>query len=762
MPNKSRNHWAAVCQAQSVKFSFEQLGWKSFQDLCLTIAERKFGLSGTSFGFGRDEGRDGSAIIRADTVQTTSWGKVAIQCKHTSQPAAARETIIDPELEKIDALVRARSCNTYVFFTNRTMSAGVERKIVEKVLAQGVQQAVVIGAHELDRTLTNDKELRGLVPRVYGLGDISEIIDERVYRQTQAILSAAEIDRFVPTNAYFGTLEALETHNFALLLGEPASGKTAIMRAAAIAAADRWKSEALWLTSLQEVRTHWNADRIDQLLLIDDAFGSTNFDPEAAEVWNRCIPMIDSAMRRGTKLILTSRDYVYAAAREFLKQDNLPVIHDGQVGIRLESLSLTERRQIVYNHLRLGNQPKDFKTAVKPHLNRLTKAPSFLPEVARRLGDSRFTLQVDPSDSKTLFRFVLEPKDYLIGIIRSLSGRLKGVLVVLMGFGGYISLPLSASQNSSPLLERLNITAMEIGSALRELDGSLVQRIDVDGRELWKLRHPTVEEAVAAWLLEHPELFDVYLKTASLKILVKQVCCGGTVRGAVHLPRELWPELGQRLMLDELSDLAAVRFFAYRCSSEAIHAMNALPWIRQTLDKRGFTAPLDNDPCLRLLLRLASTERASRQDLVAWLTTAVSTGAKALDPYPLTNPAIAQLCVSVQDEEPSLEWPSVVEEYIASARAVLSQRTASIMRQKQLEVDRPDAVAALLTTCDVLIDWIDDDEFVAQMKSQMVELRIWAGAGEPQGPIPDVVHLFMQVIFGIAAESDMFMDVDAS
>src|ERR1700722_486259 len=111
-------------------FALEQLGWKSFQDLCLTVSERRFDLAVSSFGFGRDEGRDGSAIVKATPEPVGSpWGQVAIQCKHTHRPTPARKSLITPELEKIDALVRVRSCDTYVLFTNRPLSAGVERTI---------------------------------------------------------------------------------------------------------------------------------------------------------------------------------------------------------------------------------------------------------------------------------------------------------------------------------------------------------------------------------------------------------------------------------------------------------------------------------------------------------------------------------------------------------------------------------------------------------------------------------------------------------
>lgn len=747
-------------EVRSVHFTLEELGWKSFQDLCLTIAERKYGLAVNSFSFGRDEGRDGSAIVTASTAAIGSpWGQVAIQCKHSSRATRAQPSIINPELPKIDALVRVGHCDTYILYTNRLLSAATERKVKETLRPLGVKQALVIGGEELDRVLTDDKELRGLVPRVYGLGDISEIVDERVYSQTRAILSAADIDRFVTTSAYFKTLGALEQFPFCVLLGEPASGKTAIMRAVAIAAADRWQSEALWLTSLSETRQHWNAERNDQLILIDDAFGPTSFDPESAEIWNRCLPLVDGAIRRGTRFLLTSRDYVYAAARPYLKQENLPVCRDGEVAIKVEALSIAERRQIVYNHLRLGNQPVEFKTAVKPYLNRLTSGPSFLPEVARRLGDSRFTAEVNPTDPRTLFQFVLNPREYLQSVIRGLAHKLQGTLVLLMSIGSPLTLPLDSATTESPILQYFGLTRTALGAALREMNGSLVQKFQVAAIEHWQLRHPTVEEAIAAWMLERTELLDLYIGSAPLSVLVRQVCCGVSYRGAVDVPKRLWSALATRLMAPEVNLTRTIRFFAYRCSRAALQEMGAGPWIVDAVDGRGFLSPLENDPALRLMLRFEAWDMVDADRLISWLRAVVKVGAVALDPYPITNPVFAELCTKVQAAADDLEWPSVVEDYVMTARNRLEKLVRTIVASDRLEVDRPDAVAGIIATCQVLLDWIDDGDLVIRIQKQISIMRAWAGDSWTGGG--DALRSFVQVSFGVAPESDIFMDVDA-
>src|SRR3546814_13205122 len=74
--------------------------------------------------------------------------------------------------------------------------------------------------------LTEHKALRALVPRLYGLGDLTEILDDRAYEQAEAILAMMhdQLARLVPVEAHRTAHRALREPRFALLLGEAGSG----------------------------------------------------------------------------------------------------------------------------------------------------------------------------------------------------------------------------------------------------------------------------------------------------------------------------------------------------------------------------------------------------------------------------------------------------------------------------------------------------------------------------------------------------------
>src|SRR3970282_391219 len=92
----------------------------------------------------------------------------------------------------------------------------------------GVKHVITMGSTWMNQQIRENKRLRMLVPRVYGLGDLSQILYERAYLQARAILESMREDlaKVVVTDAYRRAVEAINKHSFVLLIGEPAAGKT--------------------------------------------------------------------------------------------------------------------------------------------------------------------------------------------------------------------------------------------------------------------------------------------------------------------------------------------------------------------------------------------------------------------------------------------------------------------------------------------------------------------------------------------------------
>ncbi|MEZ5717808.1 MAG: hypothetical protein R3E55_04880 [Burkholderiaceae bacterium] len=129
---------------------------------------------------------------------------------------------------KVRKLVADGLCDVYVLMTNAGVSAKQEAQIRADLIEAGALACVDIRA-DLDRGPDQEQpsRLRMLVPRVYGLGDLSQILDERAYAQARAVLESLREDlaKVVITDSYRKAVSALDEHGFVLLIRRTRSGK---------------------------------------------------------------------------------------------------------------------------------------------------------------------------------------------------------------------------------------------------------------------------------------------------------------------------------------------------------------------------------------------------------------------------------------------------------------------------------------------------------------------------------------------------------
>ena len=141
--------------------------------------------------------------------------------------------------------------------------SGTAAEDIEALFRQaGVKQVVIYGSTWICDQIRENKRLRMMVPRVYGLGDLSQILDDRAYQQAKTLLSTLreDVSKVVITSAYRRAAEASDKQGFVLLVGEPAAGKTTIASMLAMAALDQWGCSTLKLDDPAKVIEHWNPE----------------------------------------------------------------------------------------------------------------------------------------------------------------------------------------------------------------------------------------------------------------------------------------------------------------------------------------------------------------------------------------------------------------------------------------------------------------------------------------------------------------------
>ncbi|MGY2084850.1 nSTAND3 domain-containing NTPase [Blastococcus sp. SYSU DS0539] len=555
-------------------YQLHTLGWRAFQDLAQVVLRDVLGQQLEVYSDTRDVGQDGAFAGKATPAAAGELsgihGAVIAQMKHTTKAGARlAASDVEDELSKVERLVARGLCDSYILITNSRVTGAVATKVKEALRARGVQISVVLGHEWLSQTIRDSPRMRALVPRVYGLGDLSQILDERIYAQTQALLESLKDDlaTFVVTDGYREAIDALEQHGFVLLLGEPGAGKTVTAATIATAASDLWGLQVAQIDHPSAMR-HWNPNE-PQLLWADDAFGAMNLNQDLMDSWNRALSLVRAIVRKRSRIILTSRDYIWRAARRHLKESAFPFLEEERVTIDVTSFSRDEKEKILYAHLRAGRQPQAFRAAAKPHLRALCGTIDLLPETARRLADPFFTTGLNPSSMRDVQQFLTHPRGYLKELLEKLDAPHEAAVALVFTHDGHLACPFTPTPGDEGLISSIGATVPAVRQALGNLGGTLLRTDAIRGE--YAFRHPSIGDAYAELLTNQPEKLVIWLRGAPLRQILTEatVDIDDPDRPGVAVPPSLRAELVARM--DRASaehTTQIVRFLADRCSPE--------------------------------------------------------------------------------------------------------------------------------------------------------------------------------------------------
>lgn len=539
-------------QGPNIDLAIHTLGWKAFQDLCAQVCAVTLGTIVSIYREAQDGGQD--AVFQTRKADSGQEGvEATIQCKFSGKAdLRLRATDVDAELATVRELVAGGQAKTYYFITSQGVDAPVAGKIRAKLVEAGVPEPHVLGREWLTQQIRSSARLRALVPRVYGLGDLSTILDERCAHQTQALLGHLQpgLRVYVPTAAHRRAVRVLAKHKIVLLLGPPATGKSMLAAILATTAIDGENHQCLKCYGPLELSDRWNPHEKNRLYWIDDAFGPNQLRSDFIDCWiTAVLPKVKAAIDLGNRFILTSRAHIWHGAKPKLGTRNLPVLADGKAVVDLGALSPEEREQIIYNHLKAGNQTAAWKRQIKPHLPALVLNPGLLPEIARRLGDSSFTkaLKSLPAD---LIKFVAEPEEFLVESIQELDDAHQAAMThVFLRQGKLLALDL-ASESTNLVADKYGVTTRAIAEALPQLEGSFVVVRQEDFHQVWGFVHPTFTDAITSMLSARPDLVELYVQGAKLETLLEEAVCEGaaSIRDAVVIPQSASAYLVGRLI----------------------------------------------------------------------------------------------------------------------------------------------------------------------------------------------------------------------
>jgi hypothetical protein len=372
-------------------YRLDELGWLQFERLASLVLEAEAGLEDLDWHDRAYRGRvawvEEEVAVTGVDVRLPGPVAVAVLWVRDARSYASRMAEFGTRLVALSGELDLRSRDQILVVTNLdTDAVGLGRAV------SGVPARVaVVGASEVSESLDRHAALRSAMPSVLGLRDLAPLIAEHVRaRSSLEIERAQDLARiFVPTRAYERAREVLSRHSFVVLTGPPEMGKTAIAHMIALAQLTTgW--EAYDCTSPDQV---WRAfdRRRPQVFVADDAFGSTEYRPDAAENWARELGRMLRALDDRHWLIWTSRP---APLRSGLRRvqrergsERFPA--PGEVIVDASDLDLAEKTLILFRHVKGHTARGPVRELVRGAGLTIVEHAHFTPERIRRFVGHR-------------------------------------------------------------------------------------------------------------------------------------------------------------------------------------------------------------------------------------------------------------------------------------------------------------------------------------------------------------------------------------
>jgi len=390
------------------RYHLDDLGWLQFEQVCQSLLKAELSLAIESWGgHSSDRGIDSyCAQPLALTKGAVDEGPFVFQVKFmaganaaSAKPEAGLLSAVDSECKHMRTRIAAgvwKHPTHYILITNVPLTAQLRQKVESKFSEViSCKRVISWGASDVCDLLDNHPAIRLAFPQVLTSKDIIALLATTVNkpvleRSRAAVEEAKDLqDVFVPTRAYYRTLDTLVKHHFAVVTGPPEMGKTTIARMIGLG---KWVEgwEFVECIAPEDFLGSFDASA-NQVFIADDAFGTTEYRPELAVPWGRQLSHILRKLNDSHWLIWTSRPTpLHLALQELRLQGNAEHFPEpAEVHVDAAALTVEEKAKILYRHAKMSTLNAAGKQLVKDHAKEIVRHTHFTPERIRRFITDR-------------------------------------------------------------------------------------------------------------------------------------------------------------------------------------------------------------------------------------------------------------------------------------------------------------------------------------------------------------------------------------
>jgi hypothetical protein len=421
----------------------DELGWLQFERVCSLLLAADASLSDLGWMGHADRGRvalvERPVVLAGLELRLEGPVTVAVVWVPEDESPEERLTLFLARVMALGSELGFLCEGRVLLLTN--LDGGAAQSTLERESWSEHRRIVVLGERELGAGLDRHAGVRAAMPSVLGLRELTPLVSANARACSSLDVEGAQaLARvFWPTRAYERARDVLGRHRFVVLTGPPEMGKTAIAQMLALAQmADGWEAhecsspEQLW-------RVFDGARR--QVFVADDAFGSTEYRPDAAERWAQSLGRLLTMLDDEHWLVWTSRPAPLKAGLRRIQRerDSERFPAPGEVLVDASDLDLAEKTLILFRHAKARGASTAARRLLRSTALSIVEHPHFTPERIRRFVSDRLealpqvALEAGPERVRDdLERELASPTEAMRTSFRALEAEHRELLIALL------------------------------------------------------------------------------------------------------------------------------------------------------------------------------------------------------------------------------------------------------------------------------------------------------------------------------------------